>query len=119
MENSGPDQPPSRPPNGVPSNSAADSTSDQPPTYDSASFNSSKYQPRKSVDLLDKKDLSPTTMLEVDNSNFLTNELNPNDYQSVIKTASQPTGPLSKSLPQRLTEATRNLYYTCAHCSYR
>ena len=151
MENSGADRPPEHPANDASNslpksspNSPPESSFDGPPNYGSTN-SSPKYQPRKSVDLLDKKDLSPATLLEVDNSNFLTIELNQNDYQPV-RAASRPVESFSKSLPQHLTEpspqhfpppppvklshsnsltssatttATKNIYYICAHCSYR
>ena len=55
----------------------------------------SSYPPRRSVDLLDKKDLSPATLLELDTRNFLTNELN-QEYQQPIKVTAALPPPVGK-----------------------
>lgn len=96
---------------------------DQPPTY--------PREGRRSVDLLDKKDLSPATVLEVDNSNFLTIELNQDDDYTPAyppKANRPPESPAvianklshSNSFTSSVTTTvSKNLYYTCSHCSYR
>ena len=122
MNSAGPDQPapnqPSNePPNGLSPNGPP---SNQPPNYQPT------YPPRRSVDLLDKKDLSPATLLEIDNSTFLTNEINQSDYQRparvISRPAPEPIGKLSHSnslTSSAATTATKNIYYSCGHCSYR
>lgn len=65
--------------------------------------------PRKSVDLLNRRDLSPSTVLDFDNVNFFSNELNQTDtYQPVMNNTDQNKDMEKYELPEpSLTETTQ------------